>query len=316
MYVAGGDARAVQLVRALADMGATIVQNEAQARRLADRLDGYWKLRSWLYLHVVEVPTLRGVIVHEWDSDAASAVREFACELGVEEVLLRSDGPSESGVYPRGGFNVSIEDLDLVAPQFSDPGRVLFLLEPASPFDDLYSVGIAAWPDEDALLVEVVGPGFDASDLKRGDITPHESLRASRSASNPVITHHRIATLGSYRESWALRLAKVGCLMSRSKGMREALSPDVARRHLLESGHRMLLDHEAGYAPIPDELLMPVVHVASGLGERLRALDLPGEPFMVSMSYIGEQARPVWWDVVWPHLKYTKVSPLSGGRSN
>jgi hypothetical protein len=182
-------------------------------------------------------------------------------------------------------------------------GRVVFLLEPANPFSDLYSVGLNVWPGED-LVVEVVSPGFDASDLKRGHATPHERLRISRTSGRTI--EHTVISAPAYEVSWHERLLKARSLRRRDSSP-SSLRRDISREELRHLGGDLLLEAESGYQPIRVDLLQEFVSNAASLGPRLREMDLPSEPYMISMSYVGRDARPVYWDIVWPQLKYEGV---------
>ncbi len=50
------------------------------------------------------------------------------------------------------------------------------LLEPISPYGDQYSLAGVTVPDEGKMFIEVVGPGFDASDILRGDLQPSRAM--------------------------------------------------------------------------------------------------------------------------------------------
>src|SRR5207253_767676 len=76
------------------------------------------------------------------------------------------------------------------------------------------------------------------------------------------------------------------------------------RDYLASRGETMLLDHEGWYPPIPTRLVSSAFETTRLLVQRLPSLNLPAEPIVVSMSYVGHQAHSVYWDVVWPQLKY------------
>jgi hypothetical protein len=177
------------------------------------------------------------------------------------------------------------------------------MLEPVSPFTDYYSLNVAYWPSE-PIQVEIVGPGFDASDLKRGDESPHESFELDREHDRYL--QHLVISNGRYTASWLRRLEKCGRMLS---GRRAASLPqeevrELAREALRANGEALLLEHEAGYPPIPRRLIEAVVHQTKTLPHSLEALDLPGEPLIVSMSFVTVEQRAVYWDMVWPHRKY------------
>ena len=105
--------------------------------------------------------------------------------------------------------------------------RTVFLLEPKSPFDDLYSLSMRFGDNE--AEVEVVGPGFDASDLKRGDESPHELIRLARKSANGGYVEVGRSELSpaQYRAAWKRRLGKVGRMVA---GRNAASAPCTIRR--------------------------------------------------------------------------------------
>lgn len=270
---------------------------------------GAYKLRSWLALHRMGLPSLKGVILFGTDREGISEAVRFAEASGRGSLLLRSDKVGETGRYPRGGYLVQAEGIAQEVNSFVRRGRIVYLLEPFSPFDDLYSCVVAYRPDEPVLL-EVVGPGFDASDIKRGDISPHERiLLLSSVATRPVVLSRTIVGRDEYVASWTARASKVGGLLRGTPSSPDVstLSVEESLRELQRRGDTLLLEHSEEYVPMPDRLLGRLWEDTRKTELDVRSLGLPGEPFIVSMSFVGRWAARVYWDIVWPHLKYRFV---------
>src|SRR4051794_29314343 len=119
--------------------GLAVIRDAEDARRAITSYRRYPKLLSWLVLRSAGLPALTGVIVMRWNKEVASGIALFASELGSNRLLVRSDSVTESGHAPRGGYVVTLDQLEAVVCGLLDRGRSVFLLEPASPFDDLYS---------------------------------------------------------------------------------------------------------------------------------------------------------------------------------
>jgi hypothetical protein len=169
------------------------------------------------------------------------------------------------------------------------------LLEPASPFDDLFSLGIEPDLEWRCWRIDVVGAGFDASDLKRGDVTPHEQIVATLEAQGLVVTDRQIATAEVQRAAQEIRIAKVAHMLG-------STDSDVGAR-LRARGETMLLDAPE-YRPIPVEMLGHCIAEAARLRPALARHGLDDRRVSISLSYLGAEARLVFWDVVWPGFKY------------
>jgi hypothetical protein len=261
------------------------------------------KIQSWLAFHALHIPTLKGIILPEWSEQAEEDARRFAMSFGYTSLLLRTDRAPEVPDAPAAGFLVDLDKLDQLEDLFAD-SRICFLLEPRSPFNDFYSLNLSLWPNEEAVICEVVGPGFDAGDLKRGRVSPHESYNLRKWSGD--VLEHRVVSTEEYRRGWGQRLQRVGKLAVAENRMERQDSEDQrrVRQFLIQVGETRLLDHEMSYAPIPHRLLRAAFLVVADLPGQLRNIDLPGDPLTVSLSYFGDTEEPIYWDVVWPHLKY------------
>jgi len=271
------------------------IRDAESARYAIDRFGRFPKLLSWLVLHSAELPTLSGVIVSRWDLDVARGVEEFASALDSNRLLMRSDSSAESGHSPRGGYLIALAQLEAEVRPLLEQGRIVFLLEPSSPFDDLYSMSLQPDLDWQEWQLDVVGSGFDASDLKRGDVTPHEQVRAHLGRNGVMVLERVVAQDDVFRASRAIRLEKAARMLG--------CSPEDAPTELRELGETMLLDIQT-YRPIPDEALIDTIDDAMGLRQELVSRRLDDRHVAISASLLGYAGRRVFWDIVWPRSKY------------
>jgi hypothetical protein len=289
-------------------MNAVAVRDVASAEQASSLYPSHHKIESWLVLWRLGLPTLAGIIVDDWSPQVEKQVREFAASLGADSLLVRSDKAPETGDYPPAGDISPVDEMRNVAMRFLKRGRVLFLLEPRSRFDDLYSLSIGFRNSKQA-NVEIVGPGFDASDLKRGDASPHEWLEVSFPAPDqaPALENHTVVTPRAYRRSWEVRLAKVGRLVAGEYPASTRPPEEAARAGKLwleQHGFRLLLDNRAKYQPIPSRLLDGSLEQCRLLPEELARFGIVDQRFVVSLSFLGRDAEPVYWDIVWPSKKF------------
>lgn len=308
-----------------------IVKDSSTARALLSRTLAMPKLTSWLGLFALGLPTLDGIILLSGERKALTAAEKFAADRGHEELLLRSDGGIEVWPYPRGGMLVQVTELADTLRPFFEAGRTIWLHEPVSPLSDLYSLNGLAWGPNEPLRVEVAGPGFDASDLKRGELTPHESFVLTRG--DLTVREHSVVSASEYKESWQRRVLKVKEMLNQEGRYAPPLSPRSATAVPLDAasgsgaevdgdhgalssvtdtlqrlGKQRLLRSRSGYTPIDPLIVKEFAAELDSLGTRFEGIELPGEPLALSMSVVDEGDRVVYWDVVWPNLK----APRSG----
>lgn len=271
----------------------------------------YPKIASWLLLHKARAPTLDGVVVSEWTASATRVVKEFAAARKLSALLVRSDHAEEDGLSPRAGYVAEVGLIEDATSWLLSQGRVVFLLEPRSPFDDKYSLSLARGGD-DSWVLEVAGPGFDASDLKRGDISPHEVIIASARRAGYELKRDHIVSPEAYRRSRDARFEKVGALL---RGSAKPGGPAVEDREAVATCLRKIgethLVHAHAYEPIPEALVERAVCQCDLIEKVLRDAGEPISGITISMSYVGLSVEPVYWDLVWPDRKY-RIGPPRG----
>jgi len=171
------------------------------------------------------------------------------------------------------------------------------LLHPhISRFDDVYSAGIGVLEDNSEVHIEVVGPGFDASDLRLGEGVPHERLTVAPLTLR-VLGRDSI-TAENYSRARERRLAKISRLLEYEAYVqrRGSLLPSLESLPV----HQAKGDHDlpsvpAGYAPLPPELLSSLLGITARVCTEL-VPELPvTKQLVASLSYVADRGW-VFWD--------------------
>lgn len=282
-----------------------------------DLLNGYWKTVSILYLRLLRLPVLNGFVITKLNREVMNALNLFCMKYGYSELLLRHDRKPEIPTYPSGGYLVKFSELEKEIDKFLKDNRIVILLEPKSPYEDLYSVNILFDRDSEEILLEIVGPGFDASDLNRGHISPHEIIKANlykaiedNYCPKPKNTFRTfLVDKTSYQTSVLSRKIKIGNRITKNKNIASKKIDDhnlikLAEEYLTQNNHQLLLSHEDSYSQIPDDYLRQIYSCIAHLPKRLEDIANKYPLFVVSLGFLNPDKRLVFWDIVWPNLKY------------
>src|SRR3984893_7585562 len=183
-----------------------------------DELPGCWKCSSVLWMQSSGFPILPGLILNGWVHETEAAVSRFCRERNFSELLLRSEKPGQRWTRRRGGYTIPISAARGLVEDLAKEGMLALLLEPASPYSDIYSSTSVCDLVTGKVDVEIVGPGFDASDILRSDTIPHEcfeisvEIEVSRSPRPQRPSVRQLHSIGpeAYQASAQLRLAKIG----------------------------------------------------------------------------------------------------------
>jgi hypothetical protein len=292
--------------------------------RCLDKLQGCWKSSSLLWLQANGFPVLPGLILSGWTSDSASAVERFCSENGFSDLLVRIEQQGQRWTRRRGGYTIPIREAQRQVEELARNGLLAILLEPASPYSDLYSLTTACDLASGKLDVEVVGPGFDASDVLRSDLVPHERFEIALSSSDDAGTGsaflpRRLSIIGGedYRASVEQRLEKIGARLrnrsfpddligANSFGVEHAALAKEAEQFLRATGQTMLLDHAGEYQPIPPPVLNAFLKEFQRIFERVRTQKAHWQILSLAASFLS-RGRFVIWDFFVPGASDTTV---------
>ncbi|HEV2491894.1 MAG TPA: hypothetical protein VG204_02355 [Terriglobia bacterium] len=277
-----------------------------------DAVRGCWKATTMLWMHAMGLPVLSGIIVPNWSEEAATLVAGFSRRNKFSDLLLRIDKPGQRWTARRGGYLLPVSEAQKTSKELTRERMIAIFLEPASPYSNHYALGALVIPDEAKIVVEVVGAGFDASDILRSDLQPHERFEiplpaeGNRKTSLANRAWDRTYLIGSaaYRESVAQRLAKIGARLenpafpdrvfnSASVSRKELISRAMA--YLKDSGQRLLLRHSTDYEPITPSYFGRFVRGLYSLMSGLASYGIHLGATSVSSSVIYDR-KLVFWD--------------------
>jgi len=271
-------------------------------------VNGYLKFSSILWIRALGQPTLEGIIIRRWSTKTAGALRAFCARNRRDELLLRIDKRGTRWSARRGGYIIPAADAARTVREMSKLDTITAMLEPASPHRDLYCLACVTVPEANRIVVEVVGPGFDTSDLVRSDLLPHERFEVSARFDEPksaaalrrFVRRTYITAPDTYRKSVEDRLAKIGARLRNPAFPNEvAVGPselrEDARRFLHRHRETLLLRHSQRYTPIPQSYLLRFI---MGVMSMITGLERRGIRFG-TLTFSGTfttRKRLIYWD--------------------
>ncbi len=182
-----------------------------------------------------------------------------------------------------------------------------FMLNQGSLQKNLYGINVLFDnADPDTLYLEVVGPGFEVSNLNRGDISPHERLTIKRENGKLKILEREIISQSNYENSANLRYRQIGQSLSQeNSGLSDNDLIESGKNFLKKHGYKLLENHSS-YQKISDQYLQKILENTSGLFHKLSKYESKIDQFVLSIT-VFDQDEMVFWDVVLPEHKYGDV---------
>lgn len=275
-------------------------------------LQGYNKTTSIFEVLQLGLPTQEGIIITDWNDNVANITQSFLNIKQWNQVLIRTDKKGETGKYMRGGYIISIKEVPAECQRILSLGRIVLLLEPASKYENLYAINVLIQMKQNIVLLEIVGPGFDASDLNRGDISPHERvcLKIKNEQVTPYILRKDIINQAQYQDSVKARLRKIGVEAitrgwSDRRNDSQSELEELGRNYLLSLNSTLLLDSADSYQPFSEHLLKKLVDHISDLPWQLPSL-IEEDEYAISTTVRRNIDKYcfIFWDIVCPSRKY------------
>jgi hypothetical protein len=284
--------------------------SEHNLRESVASMSGYPKFASMVWIRALRQPILDGLFVKRWGTGAARAVKGFCERHGRDELLLRVDALDRRWSQRRGGYIIRASEARAAVRELNREGTIAAFLEPASPYRDRYCLAAITDGLQETMTVEVVGPGFDTSDLLRGDSSPHERFRTlvskpSRPHQNLAYERHPyVISTEDYRHSVEGRLVKIGARLRNPAYPRLVIdAPASQRRRLAEEAidylektkQRALLDHLGAYEPLPRHLAERFIAGVGSIVEGLSRYNIRLGPTSFAGTFT-QRGRLVFWD--------------------
>lgn len=251
----------------------------------------YLKLRSICWLLRNGAPSTEGLVLTSASPEAIAAAAQYARSRGWSEYLLRHDSPRGFPRSAQGGFLIELDALPRWVAVFVQEG-VCMLLEPLNPLLNGYNVSCLL--DASSAILEIVGPGFDASDLQRGQALPHETgkldLESGRMGPTTVCRDSEYSASVAVRERkiwWKLVQREVSAERWRDLKSKEI---DECRRLIVETRGDPLPPR---YKPMPSRVKSQYLQTALPVLRAWR--DHCGEfPAVIAGSFVQDRSFRFW----------------------
>jgi len=213
---------------------------------------------------------------------------------------VRSDAGIETKDYVRGGNTFTTQEAIDVATVLCSQNRAVLLMEPTDRFRNRLSVNTMLGIDG-TFCVEILGPGYDVSDLNRGGILPQYTIVCS----DISWTHYeRLRTfemrpirvsLMDEAERRSRRLSNIAKSMLPSSRLKQTeASPVIAELWLRENGY---LDLWTPWIFSPNPRQIQGWFEAAYLIANRMLENVSWKALSISASDL-EDGRFIYWDVV------------------
>ncbi|MBW1667013.1 MAG: hypothetical protein JRJ66_02950 [Deltaproteobacteria bacterium] len=241
------------------------------------------------------LPILPTYVPLEYNETALSKI----LEVWKYPVIIRVDYTKLPRTKLLGGFPIRKPDIAKELAKFLFKEHYYPLFHPfVDRLRNIYSVGILINTDIDDLDIEILGKGFDASDLRLGHSVPHENLKLHRCGSSRA---KRISLISqsAYDKERERRKKKVNKMLKyidfinekgRLLSSLENFQDDVQN----ETEISEIIPKE--YNPMPKNLLNPLIEIVDIIQSNVIPKLPSSKTFIASLSYVNKKGW-ILWDV-------------------
>ena len=275
----------------------------------------YSKLTSIIRLRSAGLPTLPGFVVENLTDEVLAYLGKWNESLGAKRLSLRFDSPNPEDHKRLLGSNPTLKELSQMK-SFFEPPVIGIIFTENDRFNQNHSV-LTYFLDE-CILCEIVGPGFDAADLTRGNTLPHESLEILRKDNKTSdvdlhpsdIKNHTIVDSETYLLSRQIRYGIIHSILEKGLGKAvESIELTIPEKSSVEKFlQRRGTEIPTTYQPLGPERLCKLYKYLVNL-DIFRAyykdqFQLDVEKKVLSASFLKKYGL-VFWDLYGAD-KYTK----------
>jgi hypothetical protein len=270
----------------------------------------YKKLSSMASLAARRLPILQGFAIPYVNEEVLEFLKHWMHLHYMKRLSVRFDSTNAADNKRLLGSNPTLEEFTYMAQNILHSPVIAIVMKENDRFQQGYSI-LSSFL-EDKIVCEIVGPGFDASDLTRGQITPHEIIAIWRQGSTQTqiyedtnntlmpgnIIYHQITSAESYQKSIEARYSKIFNIIQSGLGYAVKTNKITSQGitvvdRFLQQRQSTLLTHKDNYIPIGYEKL-------STLYAYLWELDLFDAEFIankvVSASFLLHN-NLIFWDI-------------------
>lgn len=237
---------------------------------------GLEKIDTYLTLSKIGCPVFKSAVIMPKENINQKLIDKLHTYFKTEQVTVRYQYFRPYHTPIQGGNRYELS-LKAIYPLQTD-NTLLWLLEPINRLRNDY--GINLYFQHDECTIEIVGKGFDVSDLNRGQISPHQI----------IITELPIRK-GLYDEWWKFLQYS---FVSKEEYLR---SQNRRIQKLSNTGHNASYNiFNMVYKPLPIEMLEKLLYYISAIYEYMQEKD-----YCVSCSI--SNGKYIFWDIQTPNGK-------------
>lgn len=285
-----------------------IGSDEKSLEEIESVFGGYNKVAGIILCRKLRLPGLEGFFVDTNQSVDCDKLIENASHLG-HQVLIRHDRRPETGQYPQGGYLIPLGKLVDDVMWYKNEGRIVLCLSPVDPLCNRHSATISITSDQ-LLTMEIVGVGFDTSDITRGFISPHERYVIQFYGNVPCELAHYVVPNEVYQFDKQLRMEKI----YKKDIERQRYFRVVGDEYAIVECRRMILEHKwlnglltkAPYIPASRSFISRLAKYARTIMDWAQTdpIGRQGNTIAFAASEVNYGRRVVVWDIVLPRRKY------------
>jgi len=132
------------------------------------------KVFTYQLLYRLGCPVMKSVLLSDTKAISQSILDEIKDYLESNQTTLRFQYIKPNSKPIRGGSIVTL-DSQCISKYISDE-YLLWFMNPLDRLKNKYGINVTFNKHLEKIIYEIVGQGFDVSDLNRGDLKPHETL--------------------------------------------------------------------------------------------------------------------------------------------
>lgn len=238
------------------------------------------KIMTYLFLSSCGCPVLKSVVLDKSDPLDRKQILQIQDHLGSTKCLVRYQYTRANRKPIRGGHLCPIRTNDLKKNFHED--IILWLLEPTSRQTNLYGINIYINKLNHTMKLEIVGRGFDVSNLNRGIIHPHQIIWGS------------IPTNFGWNNEWWKYINNDIC-----KDETFQKSKVVRYNELISMGLSCKFDtFDIVYNPLPYDIIEQIFFYSNKIYKEF----MDSDDFVISCSVL-QNSNLVFWDIQTPQDK-------------
>jgi len=258
-----------------------------------------YKAHSLCVAHISGIRTPPTIVLLD---DIPALAEKFLASWGFP-VMMRMDYASiKEGDRPLGGVSVrTMTTLVKISSWLFARGFYPILHPDYDRQKNILNANISMTPSNREILIEVVGQYFDATDLRRGIITPHEILKIDPVEGN--ILDRKIVSEDNYQKAREIRAAQINKhnqyndIANKEDRMRTSLEDILPEKEKIAEIFLHIPDR---YQPISRDQIKHLTSIALALQMKVVQKLPPSSSAVVASMSLMPDLGWVLWDVYGP----------------